>query len=63
MNLKELRVKSSWHVFRIAYYFDPDRNALLLVGGDKKGQREKDFYKKLIEEAETLIRKYRETEE
>ncbi|MCK5154328.1 MAG: type II toxin-antitoxin system RelE/ParE family toxin, partial [Spirochaetales bacterium] len=48
---------------RIAYYFDEDRKALLLIGGDKKGKNEKIFYKKLIDDAETLIRKYRYREE
>jgi hypothetical protein len=32
---------------------------LLLVGGDKKGKTEKDFYQKLIQSAETLIKRYR----
>lgn len=62
-NLKELRIKTPLHVIRIAYYFDEDRNALLLIGGDKKGKNEKIFYKKLIDDAETLIRKYRYREE
>lgn len=59
-NMKELRIRTSLHVIRIAYYFDVDRKALLLIGGDKKGKNEKDFYKKLIAAAEALLRKYRE---
>jgi hypothetical protein len=31
---------------------------LLLIGGDKKGKNEKDFYQKLIQTAETLIERY-----
>jgi hypothetical protein len=35
-NLKELRPSSSQEeVLRILYYFDPERSAVLLVGGDK----------------------------
>ena len=58
-NLKELRARTQAHVFRVLYYFDEDRQALLLVGGDKKGKNEKDFYQKLIQSAETLIKRYR----
>lgn len=43
----------------VLYYFDEERQALLLVGGDKKGKNEKDFYDRLIQTAETLIRRYR----
>ncbi len=62
-NMKELRIRTPLHVIRIAYYFDENRKALLLIGGDKKGKNEKDFYKKLIADAEALIRKYRGQEE
>ena len=62
-NMKELRIRTPFHVIRIAYYFDENRKALLLIGSDKKGKNEKDFYKKLIADAEALIRKYRDQEE
>mgnify|MGYP001325750957 CR=1 FL=1 len=58
-NLKELRARTQAHVLRVLYYFDEERKALLLVAGDKKGKNEKDFYKKLIQAAETLIKRYR----
>jgi hypothetical protein len=58
-NLKELRARTQAHVFRVLYYFDEDRKALLLIGGDKKGKNEKDFYEKLIQSAEMLIKQYR----
>jgi hypothetical protein len=61
--MKELRIRTPLHAIRILYYFDGNRKALLLIGGDKKGKNEKDFYKKLIADAETLIRKYRYQEE
>ena len=58
-NLKELRAKTGAHILRVMYYFDEKRQALLLVGGDKKGKSEKSFYKKLMTEAEALILRYR----
>jgi hypothetical protein len=58
-NLKELRAKTKSHVFRVLYYFDEERQALLLIGGDKKGKNEKAFYEKLISSAEALIMRYR----
>ena len=57
-NLKELRNKTAKHVLRVAYYFDESRNALLLIGGDKKGRNERRFYKDLIADAEKLLQKY-----
>jgi len=59
-NLKELRPLTENHVFRIAYIFDPKRNGLLLIGGDKKGKNEKAFYKDLIKEAEQIYFEYLE---
>ncbi|MFZ3109709.1 MAG: type II toxin-antitoxin system RelE/ParE family toxin [Rectinemataceae bacterium] len=59
-NLKELRARTSVHVLRVLYYFDENRQALLLIGGDKKGKNESDFYKSLIQAAETLIERYRQ---
>jgi len=59
-NLKELRARTSVHVLRVLYCFDENRQALLLIGGDKKGKNERDFYKSLIKYAETLIERYRQ---
>lgn len=47
-NMKELRFNAGGGVWRLAYAFDPQRQAILLVAGDKKGVNEKRFYKKLI---------------
>lgn len=58
-NLKELRAKTEVHVLRVLYFFDEKRQALLLIGGDKKGRNERSFYKKLIAEAEALVKRYR----
>jgi hypothetical protein len=57
-NLKELRARTRTHVLRVLFYFDDERQALLLVAGDKKGKNEKDFYTRLIQMAELLIKLY-----
>lgn len=54
-NLKELRADTADHVLRIAFAFDPERKAILLVAGDKKGVNQRRFYKHLIQEAEKLL--------
>jgi len=59
-NLKELRIKTDEHLFRIAFYFDTKRNGILLTGGDKKGKKEKLFYRDLIKQAEELIDLYKD---
>lgn len=51
-NMKELRFKADNGVWRIAYAFDPERKAILLVGGDKSGVNEKRFYKQLLATAD-----------
>jgi hypothetical protein len=60
LNLKELRAKTDTHVFRVAYIFDPWRKGLLLTGGDKKGKKQRKFYKDLIREAEQVYASYLE---
>ena len=57
-NLKELRVKTDEHLYRISYYFNKKRNGLLLTAGDKKGKDEDLFYKKLLKDSLELIEKY-----
>ena len=59
-NLKELRIKTNGHLFRIAFYFNEKRNGILLTGGDKKGKDEKLFYEDLIKEALELIELYKD---
>jgi len=51
-NMKELRLKVNDGVWRIAFIFDPQRNAILLVGGDKSKIKEQLFYKQLIQKAD-----------
>ncbi|GHT64015.1 hypothetical protein FACS1894110_02870 [Spirochaetia bacterium] len=50
-------------MLRVAYLFDPEQKALLLIGGDKKGKNEKRFYKSLIKQAEQIYNLYLEKKE
>jgi hypothetical protein len=54
-NMKELRADTSDKVLRVAFAFDPNRAAILLVAGDKSGVSQKHFYKQLIEAADKLF--------
>ena len=56
-NMKELRFRADGGVWRVAFAFDPRRNAILLVAGDKSGVSERTFYKRLIDKAD---RRYKE---
>lgn len=47
-NMKELRFDGGGGVWRIAFAFDPKRQAILLVGADKGGADQRRFYKRLI---------------
>ncbi len=38
---------------RVAFAFDPDRQAVLLVAGDKSGVSERRFYRRLVDKADT----------
>jgi hypothetical protein len=51
-NMKELRFDAADGVWRVAFAFDPNRKAILLVSGDKSGGSEKRFYRQLIEKAD-----------
>src|ERR1700751_1568978 len=58
-NLKELRPSSSGTTeVRILFIFDPARNAVLLVAGDKSGQWEQ-WYRDAIPAAEVAYDAYR----
>jgi hypothetical protein len=50
-NMKEIRiaVNGAW---RFAFAFDPERNAIILVGGNKEGVSSDRFYKNLIKIAD-----------
>ncbi len=47
-NMKELRFEADGGVWRVAFAFDPQRSAIVLIAGDKGGVSEKRFYRTLI---------------
>ena len=51
-NMKELRVSAVGGIWRIAFAFDPERKAVLLAAGDKRGIQETRFYRDLIRVAD-----------
>lgn len=51
-NMKELRFKGADGVWRVAFAFDPKREAIFLVAGDKSGGSEDRFYKRFIAKAD-----------
>jgi hypothetical protein len=51
-HMRELRVQSGGKPLRIFYAFDPRRIAILLIGGDKTG--DKRFYDRMIPVADDL---------
>ena len=51
-NMKELRFDAAGGVWRVAFAFDPRRQAILLTAGDKSGGGEKRFYRRLIRKAD-----------
>ena len=51
-NMKELRFSADDGEWRVAFAFDPAREAILLVAGDKSGGSENRFYRSLIPKAD-----------
>lgn len=51
-NMKELRFSAADGVWRVAYAFDPDRKAILLIAGDKSGVSSTRFYSALLKKAD-----------
>ncbi len=54
--MKELRIQNKKRLYRILFIFDPERKAVLLIGGDKCG--DKRFYEKIIPIADDLFDEY-----
>ena len=50
--MRELRIQAKGAPIRVFYAFDPRRTAILLIGGDKSG--DKRFYKRMIRIADDL---------
>ena len=51
-NMKELRFDAFDGVWRVAFAFDPQRKAILLVAGDKSGGSQDRFYRQLLAKAD-----------
>lgn len=60
-NMKELRFSADGGVWRVAFAFDPRRNGILLIAGDKSGVSEKTFYKRLIGKADKRYKQHLKT--
>ncbi len=54
-NMKELRFGAAGGECRVAFAFDPRRNGILLVAGDKSGVSERRFYRELIRKADERL--------
>ncbi len=50
--MKELRFSADGGVWRVAFAFDANRDAVLLAAGDKSGIGERRFYRQLVEKAD-----------
>lgn len=57
-NMKELRFDANGGVWRVAFAFDPVREAILLVAGDKAGADERRFYTDLIAKADARFERH-----
>ncbi len=55
-HMRELRIQHAGRPYRVLYAFDPSRNALLLVGGDKTGDDR--WYQTFVPIADRLYRKH-----
>jgi len=51
-NMKELRTQSGGNPLRTFFVFDPTRSAILLIGGNKRG--DKRFYDRMVPIADDL---------
>ena len=51
-NMKEMRFSAADGEWRLVFAFDPARNAILLVAGDKSGGSSRRFYRTLIAKAD-----------
>ena len=58
-NLKELRIQIQGDPWRVLFAFDPKRQAIILVGGNKRG--DKRWYRKNIPIAEERYRRHLES--
>lgn len=55
-HMRELRIQHEGRPYRVLYAFDPRRNALLLLGGDKTGGDR--WYDTMIPKADALYQRH-----
>lgn len=60
-NMKELRFEVAGGVWRVAFAFDPQRTAVLLVAGNKAGGSQTRFYRRLIRLADQRYTRHLDT--
>jgi hypothetical protein len=60
-NMKELRPTVNKIEWRVAFAFDPERKAVVLVAGAKGGEAESRFYKRLINTADLRFQRHLDT--
>jgi len=54
--LRELRCQAGGTPLRVIYAFNPVRQSILILGGDKTGDER--FYKRLVPQAEKIWKRY-----
>lgn len=57
-NMKELRVNAGGGVWRVAFAFDRNREAIVLAAGAKRGVNSRKFYRRLISLADQRFAEY-----
>jgi hypothetical protein len=55
-HMRELRIQHQGRPYRVLYAFDPERNALILIGGDKTGNDR--WYEIFVPIADRLYREH-----
>jgi hypothetical protein len=60
-NMKELRFNAADGAWRVAFAFDPRREAILLCAGNKSGGSESRFYERLLKTADHRYGKHLES--
>ena len=60
-NMKQLRFDAAGGVWRVAFAFDPERRAVILVVEDKSGVAQSRFYKGLVAKADQRFAEHLKT--
>lgn len=56
-HMRELRIDTRGEAIRVFYAFDPDRRAIVLVGGRKRGQ-DRRFYRQHVSRADAIYDRF-----